>query len=122
VVAVTATVVAGLLAGAALAGPTYSGAKLALVLGGLGLLVAVLCLLGSRKGFPWSVLVLVAAATSAVVAGLLAYVVVRGDSETFASLASSTLLGAFFGAGCAGLVRLVADDASQHDEGVTPGG
>jgi hypothetical protein len=111
--AVVAGLVPGLLAGAAIAGDVDDALEPALWVGGMGLMVAALCLRGVRMGVPWPGLMLASTVAAGAAAALLAVAVIARDGEKVSSLTSSTGLGALFGAGCAALVRVIVTDPAD---------
>src|SRR5690242_3040074 len=92
--AIAAAAVAGPLAGAVVAGDIDDARGPMLCVGGLGLVVAAVCLLGLRVGLPRSAVVLSSALAASAASVVLALAVVGGDSETAASLLSSAVLDA----------------------------
>jgi tellurite resistance protein TehA-like permease len=106
--AVGAAVVTGLLAGAVASGGASADAVApALLLGCVGLAVAGICLLGVRQNHPWWLVVLAAALFASFAVTLVAHLAIDADEENLASLVSSAVLAALFGAGCAALVGLI---------------
>ncbi len=109
--AISAAVVAGLLTGAVLSGgATGDAVAPALLLGSVGLAVAGICLVGVRQRYPWPAVILGSALFASVTVTLVAYGVVGSDEESLASLVSSAVLAAAFGAGCAALVGMIVRD------------